>query len=227
MIISKILGIIFFSLKINHMWSFSLVFCKYFFTVTYFSVYTLCENQYPENRQNSESWNQLVIFEIDVTRSIRVRFEQTWSQNLSWSVFYWNQEKIFRIEQKSFVLWSIKRFTFFGTICIKIRKVMIIFICCELFLKRLCIHFTCNFSQDQSRLQLSSQYFHWIILQAAAARLQKELKHYIECIACKFLFLCCSLWFCCCWIFALVFACYYSKTIQRKHIMQRDLQFTI
>ena len=34
-----------------------------------------CENQYPENRQNSESLNQLVSFEIYVSQSIRIGFE--------------------------------------------------------------------------------------------------------------------------------------------------------
>ena len=42
-----------------------------------------CENQYPENQQNSESRNQFVIFETDLSRQIPIRFEQTWSQNLS------------------------------------------------------------------------------------------------------------------------------------------------
>ena len=37
--------------------------------VVYYSVYTHCETQYPENQQNSESLNQLFIFEIDVLRS--------------------------------------------------------------------------------------------------------------------------------------------------------------
>ena len=36
-------------LKVGLMWSFKLVFCKYFFTVAYYSVYMHCEH-----RQNSE-----------------------------------------------------------------------------------------------------------------------------------------------------------------------------
>ena len=79
---------VFCSLKINRKWSFQLVFFKYFLIVAYNSVHTHCKNQYPENRQNSESCNQLVSFEIDVYRSIRIGFEQTWSQILIFSVFY-------------------------------------------------------------------------------------------------------------------------------------------
>ena len=55
-------------LKIDHMRSFLIIFCKYFFLVVYYSVYMDSENQDPENRQNSESWNKFVIFEIDVSR---------------------------------------------------------------------------------------------------------------------------------------------------------------
>ena len=34
------------SFKINDMWSFELVFCKYFFIVACYSVYMYCESQY-------------------------------------------------------------------------------------------------------------------------------------------------------------------------------------
>ena len=45
---------VFCSLKIDHMQSFQLVFSRCFFIVAYHSVHMYCENQYPQNRQNSE-----------------------------------------------------------------------------------------------------------------------------------------------------------------------------
>ena len=55
------------------------------FTVAYQLVCRHSENQYSENQQNSDSRNQLVSFEIDVSQSIHVGFE---SQNLRKSVFH-------------------------------------------------------------------------------------------------------------------------------------------
>ena len=72
---------VFFSLKINHVGSSKLVFCTYSFTVTYYSVYTKINTL--KIGKYCQIWNQLVIFEIDVSQSIRVKFEQTSSQNLS------------------------------------------------------------------------------------------------------------------------------------------------